>query len=99
MDEVDIEDLTIEHYLELAQENHAPSVGVSRDMDDLEGIIDYLEPTLYDGFIDHKDEAYKQRRNKLLGMPYTEPPPIMKEKVEITKYNLGAGESFTKLRS
>ncbi|GKE33899.1 hypothetical protein Tco_1453221 [Tanacetum coccineum] len=33
--------------------------GVSRDMDDLEGIIDYLEPTLYDGFIDHNDEAYK----------------------------------------
>ncbi|GJX57704.1 hypothetical protein Tco_0287601 [Tanacetum coccineum] len=27
--------------------------GVSRDMDDLEGIIDYLEPTLCDGFIDH----------------------------------------------
>ncbi|GJW46511.1 hypothetical protein Tco_0078157 [Tanacetum coccineum] len=31
--------------------------GVSGDMDDLEGIIDYLEPTLYDGFIDHNDEA------------------------------------------
>ncbi|GJS12320.1 RNA-directed DNA polymerase, eukaryota [Tanacetum coccineum] len=52
--------------------------GVSRDMDDLEGIIDYLEPTLYDGFIDHNDEAYKRRRNKLLGMPYTEPPPIIR---------------------
>ncbi|GKD15668.1 RNA-directed DNA polymerase, eukaryota, reverse transcriptase zinc-binding domain protein [Tanacetum coccineum] len=72
--------------------------GVSRNMDDLEGIIDYLEPTLYDGFIDHKDEAYKQRRNRLLGMPYTEPPPIMKEKVEITKYNLGAGEVFIKTK-
>ncbi|GJV19853.1 hypothetical protein Tco_1368873 [Tanacetum coccineum] len=52
--------------------------GVSEDKDDLEGIIDYLEPTLYDGFIDPDDEAYKQRRNKLLGMPYTEPPPILK---------------------
>ncbi|GJX53311.1 reverse transcriptase domain-containing protein [Tanacetum coccineum] len=65
---------------------------VSRDKDDLEGLIDYLEPILYDGFIDHNDEAYKQRRNKLLGIPYTEPPPIKKEKAEITKYNLGAGE-------
>ncbi|GKE14432.1 hypothetical protein Tco_1422009 [Tanacetum coccineum] len=64
--------------------------GVSRDMDDLEGIIDYLEPTLYDGFIDHNDEAYKQRKNRLLGMPYTEPPPIIKEEAKITKYNLGA---------
>ncbi|GJQ89567.1 hypothetical protein Tco_0000706 [Tanacetum coccineum] len=50
--------------------------GVSKDKDDLEGIIDYLEPTLYDGFIDPDDEAYKQRRNKLLGMPYTEPLSI-----------------------
>ncbi|GJX54969.1 hypothetical protein Tco_0284866 [Tanacetum coccineum] len=66
--------------------------GVSRDMDDLEGIIDYLEPTLYDGFIDHNDEAYKRRRNKLLGMSYTEHPLIIKEEAEITKYNLGAGE-------
>ncbi|GJS74392.1 RNA-directed DNA polymerase, eukaryota, reverse transcriptase zinc-binding domain protein [Tanacetum coccineum] len=65
---------------------------VSKDMDDLEGIIDYLEPTLYDGFIDHNDEAYKRRRNKLLGMPYSEPPPIIKEEAEITIYNLGASE-------
>ncbi|GJV81691.1 hypothetical protein Tco_1517561 [Tanacetum coccineum] len=154
MDGVDIKDLTTEQYLELTQENHAPSVGikvddiiiaeyleyeetiktqdyddyqphsdkadgsnnkaiilgrpflaniraeiyvssrefslrieedkdelsygvgVSRDKDDLEGIIDYLEPTLYDGFINHNDEAYKQRRNKLLEMRYTKPPPI-----------------------
>ncbi|GJX16099.1 hypothetical protein Tco_0216931 [Tanacetum coccineum] len=56
---------------------------VSKDKDDMEGIIDYLEPILYDGFIDHNDEAYKQKRNKLLGMPYTEPLPI-KRKAEIT---------------
>ncbi|GJY00256.1 hypothetical protein Tco_0357274 [Tanacetum coccineum] len=65
---------------------------VSKDKDDLEGIIDYLEPTLYNGFIDHNDEAYKRRRNKLLGMPYIEPPPIVKEEAKITGYNLGAGE-------
>nr|GEU46129.1 hypothetical protein [Tanacetum cinerariifolium] len=61
----------------------------ARDMDDLEGIINYLEPKLYDGFIDHNDEAYKRRRNELLGMPYTKPPPIVKEEAKITKYNLG----------
>ncbi|GJU66034.1 RNA-directed DNA polymerase, eukaryota, reverse transcriptase zinc-binding domain protein [Tanacetum coccineum] len=38
---------------------------VSRDKDDLEGIIDYLEPILYDGFIDYNDKAYKQRKNKV----------------------------------
>ncbi|GKB07329.1 hypothetical protein Tco_0835613 [Tanacetum coccineum] len=72
--------------------------GVSRDKDDLEEIIDYLESTLYDGFIDHNDEAYKRRRNKLLEMPYTEPPPIVKEEAKITRYNLGAGEVFTKTK-
>ncbi|GJU79943.1 hypothetical protein Tco_1282308 [Tanacetum coccineum] len=71
---------------------------VSRDKDDLEVIIDYIEPIIYDGFIDHIDEAYKQRRNKLLRMPYTEPPPIIKEETEITKYNLRAGEVFTKTK-
>ncbi|GJS51969.1 hypothetical protein Tco_0625331 [Tanacetum coccineum] len=72
--------------------------GVSEDKDDLEGIIDYLEPTLYDGLIDLDDESYKQRRYKLLGMPYTEPPPILKEEAEIIRYNLGAGEFFTKTK-
>ncbi|GJW06021.1 hypothetical protein Tco_1568444 [Tanacetum coccineum] len=73
---------------------------VSKDKDDLEGIIDYLEPTLYNGFIDHNDEAYKRRKNKLLGMPYTEPPLIVKEEAKITGYNLGAGEeALTRLNS
>ncbi|GJT20220.1 RNA-directed DNA polymerase, eukaryota, reverse transcriptase zinc-binding domain protein [Tanacetum coccineum] len=72
--------------------------GVSKDKDDLEGIIDYLEPTLYNGFIDPDDEACKQRRNKLLGMPYTEPPLILKEEAEIIRYNLGAKEVFTKTK-
>ncbi|GJU76212.1 reverse transcriptase domain-containing protein [Tanacetum coccineum] len=67
--------------------------GVSKDKDDLEGINDYLEPTLYDGFIDLDDKAYKLRRNKLLGMPYTEHPPILKEEAKITRYNLGASEN------
>ncbi|GJR59363.1 hypothetical protein Tco_1501525 [Tanacetum coccineum] len=34
MDGVDIEDLTIEQYLELTQENHAPSVGPRQAQDD-----------------------------------------------------------------
>ncbi|GKE22201.1 hypothetical protein Tco_1433713 [Tanacetum coccineum] len=73
-------------------------MGVSMDKDDLEGIVDYLEPTMYDGIIDLDDEAYKLRRNKLLGMPDTEPLPILKEEAEITRYNLGGGEVFTKTR-
>ncbi|GKC37878.1 hypothetical protein Tco_1050262 [Tanacetum coccineum] len=73
--------------------------GVSEDKGDLEGIIDYLEPTLYDGFINPNDEAYKQRMDKLLGMPNTEPPLILKEEAEITRYNLGLEKFSQKLKS
>ncbi|GJU45705.1 hypothetical protein Tco_1202971 [Tanacetum coccineum] len=71
---------------------------VSKDRDDLEGIVDYLEPTLYDWFVDLDDEAYKLRRNKLLGKPYKEPLPILIEEAEITRYNLRHGEVFMKTR-
>ncbi|GKD80996.1 hypothetical protein Tco_1347835 [Tanacetum coccineum] len=40
MDGVDIEDLTIDQYLELTQENHTPSVGIK--VDDMT-IAEYLE--------------------------------------------------------
>ncbi|GJZ59256.1 reverse transcriptase domain-containing protein [Tanacetum coccineum] len=36
----------------------------SEDEDDLEGILDYLEPISYDGFIDLDDEAYNKRRTR-----------------------------------
>ncbi|GJV63300.1 hypothetical protein Tco_1474128 [Tanacetum coccineum] len=54
----------------------------TQDEDDLEGITDYLELTSYDGFIDHEDEAYKERSCNFLGMPYVRPPPILIEKVK-----------------
>ncbi|GJT77822.1 hypothetical protein Tco_1044547 [Tanacetum coccineum] len=53
----------------ITEEQEDPERWVSKDMDDLEGIFDYLEPTLYDGFINYNDEAYKQRKNRLLGRP------------------------------
>ncbi|GKA35316.1 putative reverse transcriptase domain-containing protein [Tanacetum coccineum] len=34
--------------------------GIDEDDDHLEGIIDYLEPTLYDRFVDSDDEEYKE---------------------------------------
>ncbi|GJS75626.1 copia protein [Tanacetum coccineum] len=40
----------------------------SDDEEKIEGMIDYLEPTLYDGFIDLDEEEYNKRRCRLLGM-------------------------------
>ncbi|GJY83282.1 hypothetical protein Tco_0496658 [Tanacetum coccineum] len=70
----------------------------SEDEDDLEGILDYLEPRSYDGFIDLDDEAYNKRRCKLLGMTYEEPTPILIKKVKVTRYTVGPGETYTKVK-
>ena len=43
-------------------------------------IQDYLEIQGEEGFTDPDDEAYEQRRCKLLGIPYEKPPPIITEK-------------------
>ncbi|GJU40761.1 zinc knuckle CX2CX4HX4C containing protein [Tanacetum coccineum] len=66
--------------------------------DDLEGIIDYLEPTSYDGFIDLDDEAYKERKFRFLGIPYIKPPLILIEKVKVTRYSVGLGEVYIKVK-
>nr|GEU51303.1 hypothetical protein [Tanacetum cinerariifolium] len=71
----------------------------TQDEDDLDGIIDYLEPTSYDMFIDNEDEAYKERLCNLLGMPYRKPPLILIERVEVTRYNIGTGETYTKTKN
>ncbi|GKC43252.1 hypothetical protein Tco_1060974 [Tanacetum coccineum] len=68
------------------------------DDDDIEGIIDYLEPTLYDRFIDSDDEEYKERKCRLMGIPYIKPPPILIEKVKVTRYSVGQGEVYTKIK-
>ncbi|GKA24963.1 hypothetical protein Tco_0710996 [Tanacetum coccineum] len=70
----------------------------SKDEDDLEGILDYLEPRSYDGFINLDDEAYNKRRCKSLGMTYKEPTPILMEKVKVTRYTIGPGEIYTKVK-
>ncbi|GJS51815.1 zinc knuckle CX2CX4HX4C containing protein [Tanacetum coccineum] len=71
--------------------------GTIQDDADLDGITNYLEPTSYDGFIDSEDEAYIEISCKLLGMPYKKPPPILIERVEVTRYNIGPGETYTKI--
>ncbi|GJS53637.1 hypothetical protein Tco_0626999 [Tanacetum coccineum] len=68
----------------------------SEDEDNLEGILDYLRS--YDGFIDLDDEAYNKRRCKLLRMTFEEPNPILIEKAKVTRYIIGTGETYTKVK-
>ncbi|GJY35801.1 putative RNA-directed DNA polymerase [Tanacetum coccineum] len=70
----------------------------SKDKDDLEGILDYLKPRSYDGFINLDDEAYNKRRCRLFGMTYGEPTPILIEKAKVTRYTVYPGETYTKVK-
>ncbi|GJV22540.1 hypothetical protein Tco_1371560 [Tanacetum coccineum] len=72
--------------------------GTSEDENDLEGILDYLEPRSYDGFIDLDDEAYNKRKCRLLGLTYEDPPLIIIEKVKVTRYTIGPEEIYTKVK-
>ncbi|GKC72912.1 hypothetical protein Tco_1118795, partial [Tanacetum coccineum] len=73
--------------------------GTDEDDNDLEEIIDYLEPTIYDGFIDSDDEECNERKCTLLGTPYIKPPPIFIEKVNVTRYSIGPREVYRKLKN
>ncbi|GKA22658.1 hypothetical protein Tco_0708620 [Tanacetum coccineum] len=70
----------------------------SEDEDDLEGILDYLKPRSYDGFINFDNEAYNKKRCRLLGMTYEEPTPILIEKTKVTRYTVGLGETYAKFK-
>nr|GEZ20407.1 hypothetical protein [Tanacetum cinerariifolium] len=70
----------------------------NEDVDDLEGIIDYLKPTLYDRFIDSDDEEYMEKKCRLLGIPYIKPPLILIEKVNVTTHSFSRGEVYKKIK-
>ncbi|GKB22125.1 hypothetical protein Tco_0856048 [Tanacetum coccineum] len=70
----------------------------SKDEDDLEGILDYLKPRSYNGFIDLDNEAYNKRRCRLLGLTYEEPPLILIEKVMVTRYTIGPEKIYIKVK-
>ncbi|GKA13949.1 hypothetical protein Tco_0693595 [Tanacetum coccineum] len=51
----------------------------------------------HDDFVDINDKGYKERMCKLLDMTYKKPSLILIEKVEVTRYTIGPGESYTKV--
>ncbi|GJR16103.1 hypothetical protein Tco_0798755 [Tanacetum coccineum] len=59
MDEVDIENLTIEQYLELTQENHAPSVGIKVDDMTIAEYLEYEETIKTQDYDDYQPQSAK----------------------------------------
>nr|GEX39886.1 retrotransposon protein, putative, Ty3-gypsy subclass [Tanacetum cinerariifolium] len=87
------------HQRRLTKENHERSkCRKIKDEEDLDRVVDYLKLKSHDGFIDIDDESYKERMNQLLGMAYKTSPPIVIKKVEVTRYTIVLGESYTKGR-
>ncbi|GJW38617.1 serine--tRNA ligase-like protein [Tanacetum coccineum] len=84
---------TLKIILEKADETWFSST--SDDKNDLGGIIDQLKPSLYDEFTDRNNENHQERKYKLLGIIYKEPPPILVEKIEVTRYNIGPRKIYT----
>ncbi|GKF46333.1 hypothetical protein Tco_0136135 [Tanacetum coccineum] len=72
--------------------------GTPDDDDDLDCLVEYLELHTHNGFIDTEDEAYKERMCKLLGMTYKKPPSVIIKKFEITRYTIGPGERYLKIK-
>lgn len=73
--------------------------GTESDDDDIDGMVEYLDLQGYDEFTDMDNEAYEQRRCKLLGILYKKPPPIHAETFKVTRYSIGPDEKFTKIVS
>ncbi|GJV49591.1 retrovirus-related pol polyprotein from transposon TNT 1-94 [Tanacetum coccineum] len=60
-------------------DNHEPMEGDDDDIGDLE---DYLIPQDASYYVDEEEERFKERKSKLLGIPYVKPPTFKSEKIQ-----------------
>ncbi|GKG07933.1 hypothetical protein Tco_0333765, partial [Tanacetum coccineum] len=68
------------------------------DDDDIKDIEDYLIPNDAPYYIDEEEEGFKERRSKLLGIPYKKPPTFKSEKFEVIKYSFGPAKEYVAIR-
>ncbi|GJX19102.1 hypothetical protein Tco_0221779 [Tanacetum coccineum] len=68
------------------------------DDDDIKDIEDYLIPNDAPYYIDEEEEGFKERRSKLLGIPYKKPPTFKSEKFEVIKYSFRPAEEYVAIR-
>ncbi|GKE23527.1 hypothetical protein Tco_1435039, partial [Tanacetum coccineum] len=64
------------------------------DDDDIGDLEDYLiqKDPLY--YVNEEEERSKEKRCKLLGIPYVKPPTCKTEKFEVVKYSFGPAEEY-----
>ncbi|GKD50276.1 hypothetical protein Tco_1279252, partial [Tanacetum coccineum] len=73
-------------------------VGSNNDDDDMGDLDDYLIPKDAPYYVDEEEERLKERRSKLLGIPYKKPSTFKSEKFEVIKYSFGPAEEYVAIR-
>ncbi|GJY31807.1 hypothetical protein Tco_0415302 [Tanacetum coccineum] len=68
------------------------------DDDDIGGLDDYLIPKDEPYHVDEEGEGFKERKSKLLGIPYKKPPTFKSEKFEVIKYSFGPAEEYVAIK-
>ncbi|GJQ93716.1 hypothetical protein Tco_0004855 [Tanacetum coccineum] len=68
------------------------------DDDDIGDLDDYLIPKDSPYYVDEEEEGFKERRRKLLGIPYKKPPMFKSKKFEVVKYSFGPAEEYVAIR-
>ncbi|GJU08995.1 hypothetical protein Tco_1125425 [Tanacetum coccineum] len=69
-----------------------------KDDDDIGDLDDYLIPKDAPYYVDEEEEGFKERRSKLLGIPYKKPPTFKFKKFELIKYSFGPVEEYAAIR-
>ncbi|GJS25137.1 hypothetical protein Tco_0453769 [Tanacetum coccineum] len=76
-------------------DNHEP---VKDDNDDIGDLNDYLIPRDASYYVDEGEERLKERKSKLLRIPYEKPPTSKSKKFEVIKYSLGPAEEYIAIK-
>ncbi|GJY14277.1 putative reverse transcriptase domain, reverse transcriptase zinc-binding domain protein [Tanacetum coccineum] len=68
------------------------------DDDDIGDMDDYLIPNDASYYVDEEEERFKERRSKLLGIPYKKPLTFKSKKFKVIKYSLGQAEEYLAIK-
>ncbi|GKE36637.1 hypothetical protein Tco_1460042, partial [Tanacetum coccineum] len=66
--------------------------------DDIMDLEDYFIRQDASYYVDEEEERFKERKRKLLGMPYKKPPTFKYERFEVIKYSLGPTKEYIAIK-
>ncbi|GKD49282.1 hypothetical protein Tco_1278258 [Tanacetum coccineum] len=68
------------------------------DDDDIGNLDDYLIPNDASYYVDEEEKRFKERRSKLLGIPYMNPPTFKSKTFEVIEYSFGPAEEYVAIK-